>query len=934
MRLISIHIENFGKISNLDFVAEEGLNVVCAENGWGKTTLVTFIRVMFYGFKDEGKRAKERDRLRPWQGGTFGGRICFEAKGRRYVLTRTFGDKPDKDFFELRDMDTNMVVDDYSTNIGREMFGVDMASFERTVYLGQGDISCETTDDINAKIGNLTENSGDMNSFERADAVLTDYLNKNSPRRATGSIRKKIDRKSALETEISKGAGIENSIEAVNRQIAAHKENLDKLRSEREANDILLKKLAAIKDAKAIYEMYDKLSRDAEVAQTKLNATSAYFPGRVPASKEIADISVHADNAQRSEGKAGAYAYSAEESAEYARWSQVFAKKVPDYDRLRQIKDKEIELRRMRSESAGLQLSAEDAEKLAKYREEFGQSADPRAEARDTENLWNEIVNRSREQTNRLAASKTLLMQKKRKRILVSGLLMLAGVICIIAGLLLTKKVPANYDEMFNWLKSDIYREQPAMKSLPNVLLIVIGAVAVLAGLICTILAGRTKLPESMSLEIEKDEAFIKEGIAKVENYLLSHITYSDADRNMSDYKREGKAVITSDYEEVGRDVTSTDYVAVAENAWDNKKVSDAINDISDRIVRYISLSERDEIAKTSARGADCESLSREISDFISEYAMTADENEYASVVFKLEEGMKAFLRLSEQKQNYDRAKSYVASERKIVHDFLNAANIMPREDLTTQLDELLAKAAEVEHLIADYRKCEQERAAYAESHDVWGAQNVMKEAVTESGAYSGNDMTALSEQISDIDKEIDQIKEYIKTEETNLEGLYKLADELADVRSEYEELSETISDDKRKYANVTKAQEYLRKAKDQLTAKYTKPILDSFTKYYSAVSDKSAENYHLDAGINLTFDEAGIQRPTGSLSQGYRDVVGLCLRVALADAMYDSEFPMLLMDDPFVNLDDSKIQGAKELLKAIENKYQIIYFTCSESRK
>jgi uncharacterized protein YhaN len=41
----------------------------------------------------------------------------------------------------------------------------------------------------------------------------------------------------------------------------------------------------------------------------------------------------------------------------------------------------------------------------------------------------------------------------------------------------------------------------------------------------------------------------------------------------------------------------------------------------------------------------------------------------------------------------------------------------------------------------------------------------------------------------------------------------------------------------------------------------------------------------------------------------------------------------MLIMDDPFTNLDDWKIEAGKKFVEEIAEKYQIIYFTCSNSR-
>ena len=49
MRLLSYHVENYGKLHQQDGSFEEGLTVCCERNGFGKSTLVSFIKAMFYG---------------------------------------------------------------------------------------------------------------------------------------------------------------------------------------------------------------------------------------------------------------------------------------------------------------------------------------------------------------------------------------------------------------------------------------------------------------------------------------------------------------------------------------------------------------------------------------------------------------------------------------------------------------------------------------------------------------------------------------------------------------------------------------------------------------------------------------------------------------------------------------------------------------------
>ena len=197
MKLIKCHIENFGKLSDFTYDFTDGCNTVCEENGWGKSTLAAFLRVMLFGFRNEGKRdplENERKRYSPWQKGVYGGELQFESEGKQYSVRRTFGSKSAEDEFQLTDTKTNLPCRDFTQNLGEELFRIDAGSFERTIFISQNDCETFVTDGINAKIGNLAENTDDINNFETADKRLNDLLNSMSPSRKTGSLRQSRDR--------------------------------------------------------------------------------------------------------------------------------------------------------------------------------------------------------------------------------------------------------------------------------------------------------------------------------------------------------------------------------------------------------------------------------------------------------------------------------------------------------------------------------------------------------------------------------------------------------------------------------------------------------------------------------------------------------------------------------------------------------------------
>ena len=52
MRLISLHIDAFGKLRNFDLEFSSGITEILGENGYGKTTLAALIKAMLYCIPD------------------------------------------------------------------------------------------------------------------------------------------------------------------------------------------------------------------------------------------------------------------------------------------------------------------------------------------------------------------------------------------------------------------------------------------------------------------------------------------------------------------------------------------------------------------------------------------------------------------------------------------------------------------------------------------------------------------------------------------------------------------------------------------------------------------------------------------------------------------------------------------------------------------
>ena len=180
MKLISMHVDNFGCLHNFDFDFDDGLNVILHDNGWGKTTMATFLKTMLYGF--DTKRSKditenERKRYLPWQGGKYGGSLDFEAAGKQYRLFRTFGETPRHDRAKLTLIGSDAAVEIEANKVGETLFRLDANAFQRSVYINQNGLSIDgAASSIHTRLNAMVSQANDVAAFDGAIARLTQQV--------------------------------------------------------------------------------------------------------------------------------------------------------------------------------------------------------------------------------------------------------------------------------------------------------------------------------------------------------------------------------------------------------------------------------------------------------------------------------------------------------------------------------------------------------------------------------------------------------------------------------------------------------------------------------------------------------------------------------------------------------------------------------------
>lgn len=871
MRLISCHIENFGKLSDYTIEFDKSQNVICEDNGWGKSTLAAFIRAMFYGFEGEKKRnnvENERKRYKPWQGGVYGGKLSFETNGKRYLVTRVFGDKEQNDTFELRDADTNLISSDYTSDVGRELFKIDSASFMRTAFIGQNEVETASTDDINAKIGNLSDNANDLNCYEKASGKLTELINSMTPRRATGSIARRINEIASLEHAVQSGSGIVEAINQNQEYLQIESENFEKKEIERKEAEKMQGEVSKLQTVLAKKEEWQRLTETKTKREGELKQSREYFPGDVPKLNAIKAVDEQCSIMDRVAERVSLYTLSDQEKTELECLKSKFTQGVAKDTEIDAELAKVQRLVELKQESVLEQLSREESERLEVLKERFGS---------DNENVnalivkWNTRNTKKSTLPSNQAALAALQAtedaQKSSKTVPVVAILGMALVVISIIAIFAVSEMAGGIGSVIGTLLTIfgfVFHKKQIANQAPE----------------------ETPQMASLRKTLQEDQVFVEQVDNEIKTYLTSH----------------GKV-------------------------FDEYMVASVLQELVSEQVEYERLNKKNVQRQQSTKNVEIAELKESIDGFLKNYGIYVPETQFSETLHLLKSDAQKYLVLLEKQRNYHETKELYDKQRCAITDFLEKHGWIAQEDVTNQVKHIQDQVLVYENIKALNDEITKELQAFEEKTDVLMLQNNMSAEGLPSLDELNQRLQMLAEELDGIRK---RKQEYIR----KLEVLQEHYEEWEEKRLKLEEEKALQQAEREKYNRIVKAKEYLGIAKESMTSKYARPLFESFSRYFEMITDKTTEHYHIDANATITVEEYGIQRETKVLSSGYKDLVGLCLRIALVDAMYQEELPMLIMDDPFVNLDDDKVEAAKAFLQEISKKYQVIYFTCSKARK
>jgi len=189
VKIKKLQIGSFGKFKDYELDLKDGFQIIYGKNEDGKSTIMAFVKMMFYSKLESGRNIDKnmRKKYQPWDGTMMNGAVEFENSGILYRLQKNIGPTPSSDRVELLNTGTGEKVPlGKNEEVGKRFFGFDMAGFERSVFISQiGSFTANgKNDDVAEKLISNLAQSGDENISQqvvmgRLNGAIEDMESKN-----------------------------------------------------------------------------------------------------------------------------------------------------------------------------------------------------------------------------------------------------------------------------------------------------------------------------------------------------------------------------------------------------------------------------------------------------------------------------------------------------------------------------------------------------------------------------------------------------------------------------------------------------------------------------------------------------------------------------------------------------------------------------------
>lgn len=986
MKLISCYIENFGTLSHYSLYFSEGLTVIKEANGFGKTTLAAFIRTMFYGLPRASKNLSKNDRKRymPWQGGKYGGNLIFESNGKQFRIERFFGDTPNQDTFSIIDLKTKKKTSRFSENVGQDLFELDSDSFERSTFMPQQyQETSLTTSSIQAKLSDLVEDTNDINNFDKAvSALRAKRTILRQYRGSAGSIDTAQANITRLKSELEHIDNHKNHLHEL-----LQEQNKQKLIMDQKQTDLsnIRSRITQTSEAEAtrshIRELRELKNKQEKLKQ-QISVLEEKYPQGLPSLHDVEDL----DNSSRKFDALSASkvdAHSAKEISDIVnRLKAKFENGFPSDDSLSEYQKKYQDYVTTNTVLAQLGLNDEERDELTKLENLFSvgiPTEDDLQKQKETrirlEKLYTQkeyqVLSSNEEKeleqlehffSNGVPDEETLRQHQENN-------------------LKATELRESNVQLVGNahFLPTT---EQPTVtrKSSFGIISLVVGALALVVGTV--MLAKQMNMPGAIILAtgvILLTVAIFINMTATVKNEVASQVTGPKLSPDVKSQIQANEQMI----QELDLQIKSF----TSQYSLEGQTANQALSTIQSRKDGFLSLKAKsDEKIKLSDEiDSQCSVLEQSLNDFLSPYY--EQKSQHYIELDDLSEKLKTLTRLrrteEEQNDRRERVEKQVKESENEIIEFLRPyypEPVLPERfgSCLSDLGRDCTAYMQATQNLFKIEQAEQERnlekdnllTHMAQTFDKFGIQahppfldivRYIRDAVLEKEqlvpAFQENraQLDQFIEKYGDLSHAqlpvIEENLDSLKIEESNtikdinrlttehgnrqqvIDKTQAIIDQLPSKEDELDRWTLARDKDEQNCELLDATLEMLREAKDNLSDNYLNEIERSFTRYAHELVAEDLGEILLSPNLDIQLERYGVARELAYFSVGYTNAVMLCMRLALIEALYKKEAPMIILDDPFVNLDDEHTEKALSLLHRLAKSQQIVYLVCNSSR-
>ncbi len=281
MYIKNLQINGFGNLENTKLEFKPGLNVVKGKNESGKSTLINFVKAIFYGVNKnkDGNKFSEYDRYKPWTAGEFSGKIVYNQDEKEYTIFRDFNRNNGKVYDEAGNDITSQFNKDRARGVelGIAHFHMDEKTFENSLLVKQNQVNVEEDEQkaIIQKLTNIVQLGEENTSYDKIKSRLEKMLleevgTDKTQNRPKNLVNKEIDLYESKKVEL-----VQNSekLEKLQEKITECKEKTKRLEHDYEeakgVYDIKKKYADLLTEKQSAFETAEKLMQKEKMERSK-----------------------------------------------------------------------------------------------------------------------------------------------------------------------------------------------------------------------------------------------------------------------------------------------------------------------------------------------------------------------------------------------------------------------------------------------------------------------------------------------------------------------------------------------------------------------------------------------------------------------------------------------------------------------------------------